>query len=354
MPAMKIQLFDTPFFFFLSAFGGFSNYAFTIESSSSTQIVISQAGGGPVTTINGTGMVFDGTGALIEAGTITGMVFSSSTSPVASINNISWSVASLNTALIDLAAGDETGITALFAAQNYTIDGTGMSGFIDNFHLGTFIANTVTNVIGSAQSDYIFGNAQANNMFGAAGDDFIGGGDGKDILGGGAGKDTIDGGLGGDTIRGGIGNDTLSGNEGGDRILGNGGRDKLFGNTGNDKLLGNGGNDRLVGGSGRDKLFGGAGNDNLQGGRGNDVLTGNADSDVFIYSGAGNEGNDRITDFQDGTDFIKLGSGTVYGDLTIAASGATDTLISIAGVSTTILVQGVDSGLFDQSDFIFV
>lgn len=354
MPTMKIQLYDSPFFFFQTAFGGFGTYAFDIVSSSSTQIIISQPFGGPVTTISGTGMVFDGTGSLTETGTITGIDFASATSPLASITGVSWSAAALNTALIDLAAGDSTALTTLFTGQNYTLDGTGMTGFIENFHIGTFITSTVKNVIGSAQNDFIIGNDLINNLSGADGNDFLSGESGNDTLGGGGGKDTINGGLGRDILRGGLGNDKLSGDQDNDRLFGNAGRDKLFGGAGNDKLFGGTGNDRLFGNTGRDKLFGGTGDDKISGGRGNDILTGNADADVFIYAGKGNEGHDRITDFVDGTDLIQIGAGTVIGDLSFATSGTTDTLISITGVTTTILVQGVDVSAFDGTDFIFV
>jgi Ca2+-binding RTX toxin-like protein len=350
---MTIKLFDTPFFFFEAAFGGFSNYSFTVDSSSSTQIGISQPGGGPVTTIHGTGMVFDGTGPLIEAGTITGMDFSLGGSPLVSITGMSWAVADLNTALIDQAAGDYTAITALFAGQPFDVDGSGMTGFIDGFHLGFFISETVQNVTGGAQSDYIAGNANANVMWGGGGDDFVSGGAGNDRLNGGAGNDVLDGGTGRDVLNGGAGKDALSGGKGADRLFGAGGNDQLRGDGGNDRLLGGAGRDKLFGSGGNDTLSGGKGHDKLIGGHGNDAMTGGAQSDVFVFSGKGNDGSDHILDFQNGLDHIQIGGGTLIGDLTITGAGI-DTVITIAGNATTITLDGVDSTLIDPGDFLFV
>src|SRR5690606_27973204 len=105
-----------------------------------------------------------------------------------------------------------------------------------------------------------------------------------------------------------------------------------------------------------DRLLGGTGNDTLTGGAGNDVLSGGSGADVFVFSVRDNA--DRISDWQNGSDVIQIVAGTYDGerydsfdDLTITQSGS-NTVVSFGG--TTVTLTGINSGLLDASDFVFV
>ena len=122
-------------------------------------------------------------------------------------------------------------------------------------------------------------------------------------------------------------------------------------------------------------INGSSGNDVLQGYAGDDVLTGGAGADVFVFDNlSGNDvitdlqtgdtidicrapagalqisrGNDVITDLQTGDTIEILWEGvTEFADLIIDyAADAGNAVISAAGVSDTITVEGFSSGLDD-------
>jgi Ca2+-binding RTX toxin-like protein len=100
-----------------------------------------------------------------------------------------------------------------------------------------------------------------------------------------------------------------------DRIRGNDGDDSLFGRAGMDRLLGGDGFDNLHGGGGNDKLFGGANNDNLYGGFGDDKLHGDSGwgtakgSDLGSDNLVGGKGDDMLF-IGDGNDTVTGGAGS--------------------------------------------
>ncbi|MCV2447372.1 beta strand repeat-containing protein [Paracoccus sp. DMF] len=239
---------------------------------------------------------------------------------------------------------------------------------------GTDTLLNIENVNGSAFADVLTGNGAANVLFGAAGNDLLVGGAGNDVLNGGLGVDTA--GYGGASagvtvnlaltaaqfIGGGQGSDRLNsienvnGSNFADRLLGNAANNVLNGAGGNDRLEGQGGNDTLNGGIGADTLLGGLGNDVLNGGVGNDLLNGGAGADAFVF--AVNNGADRIADWQDGIDRIRIVSGNWQGerydsfdDLDIRQTGA-GAEVSFGG--TTITLAGVQAGVLNAGDFVFV
>ncbi|MEW6353115.1 MAG: heme peroxidase, partial [Pseudomonadota bacterium] len=277
--------------------------------------------------------------------------------------------------------------------------------------VGTAAAETIT---GTAGDDNLQGLAGNDVINGLAGNDVLNGGIGFDTLNGGAGADTMIGGTGNDTyvvddaldvvtelagqgvdtvqttlagyalganvenltfigagdfsgagntlantLRGGAGNDTLEGGGGNDVLNGGDGDDTLRGGIGNDTLLGLGGNDTLEGGDGNDTLFGAAGNDVLIGGAGNDVMNGGVGNDIFVF--APGFGNDIIrpgfdpspVGGQDLLDISALGitAATFAGQVTIAANGLGDTLITI-GTNSILLDNIINPATVTQADFI--
>ncbi len=210
--------------------------------------------------------------------------------------------------------------------------------------------NSVENVIGSEQADFLLGDDAGNQLWGRGGNDILIGRGGGDWLVGDAGDDTLDGGAGPDILSGGAGIDTttyqsssagvivslaqgrgwlgdaegdiiqnvenVTGSNFNDVLVGDGLANKLVGNGGNDILNGEGGADRLWGGDGHDTLDGGAGNDELVGGAGDDLLIGGAGqdsmwggagADTFRYTSLSDFDNlEIINDFEKGVDKIDL------------------------------------------------
>ena len=240
--------------------------------------------------------------------------------------------------------------------------------------------DSIENVIGSSQNDWIRGNVWVNRLTGGAGNDTIMGGGGSasdgDILRGGAGADALYGGQGDDILEGGPGADRLFGGpdadtisyessksgvfvrlrdgaaRGGDaqgdvykdveHITGSAYNDHLSGshrpatgstragdNTlrggrGNDALYGGSGNDRLYGDDGNDRVFGGDDDDALYGGNGNDWLQGGRDADLL-------EGGDGIDRLYGGASTPYAGSAGREDRDTLKGGKGDDTLVGGAG-----------------------
>ena len=97
--------------------------------------------------------------------------------------------------------------------------------------------------------------------------------------------------------------------------------------------------------------MGGGDDDRLIGGTGNDTLGGGSGDDAFVFTGS--FGADTLSDFTAGPgsddllDFSALG--LAFGDLVIAASGGTDTLITTPG-GDSVLLSNVAPGDLDQAD----
>jgi Ca2+-binding RTX toxin-like protein len=126
---------------------------------------------------------------------------------------------------------------------------------------------------------------------------------------------------------------------------------------GNDVINGGDGDDIIYGQAGDDIINGGNGNDTIFGGVGSDILTGDAGADTFAFLDsdfANSASTDRITDFEDGIDLIDIsdyGIADFNADVSIVDTidGA---VVSVAGTSQDILLEGIDSLDLDNSDFI--
>ncbi|MES2961494.1 MAG: tandem-95 repeat protein [Pseudomonadota bacterium] len=199
---------------------------------------------------------------------------------------------------------------------------------------------TATDQSGFSNSETFKVTVDDSILFGTTGDDTLNGTENIDVINGDTGNDIING-LGG--------NDILYGAAGNDQISGGYGDDKLYGEDGDDILKGDVGKDLLDGGNGNDKLYSsGSGSD--------DTLTGGAGSDTFII---GNDiiSNDVITDFNisDPNEKIDLSAfkdvATDISQLTMDQIGS-DTKISFAGQSKTILVKNVSLSQLTVAKFI--
>lgn len=128
------------------------------------------------------------------------------------------------------------------------------------------------------------------------------------------------------------------------------GHDRIAGSRGGDRLDGFDGNDVVNGRGGRDRLFGGEGHDRIIGGGGRDALTGGEGADAFVFGAR--TGRDRVRDFESGEDRLVIRRGAEdMGDLAITDKGHA-TKVSFA--RTTILLEGVDPGELDATDFVFL
>lgn len=156
------------------------------------------------------------------------------------------------------------------------------------------VLNSIENLIGSNQNDWLIGNAGANVISAGAGDDMLVSGGGADVIDGGSGFDTLYYSLSAT----GVNVNLASGSgQGGaaennqitsvERVIGSTFDDTFTAADTGSTLQGEDGNDTLLGGAGQDILYGGAGNDLLRGGGGEDVLDGGIGDDTVSYSTSG-------------------------------------------------------------------
>lgn len=277
-PSMTINYYggDAGFFFTDAFLDGSDSVASTnVTGASSTQISFLNSFNGATTVVNGTNFALSG-GGIPTGGTATSMSFTQGSTLVADFQDISWSLVSMNTALLALGSGNVGPVKALFNAQPIIFDAmtSTVAAWVD---IG---GGTMTTKVTALGSNY------------------------------------------GDRLLGEMGNDNLKGR---------GGNDTLAGRDGNDRLNGGGGRDKLDGGNGRDNLNGGGGRDMLIGGKGDDTLTGGTGPDTFLFKG-GNIGSDEITDFSKGTDQLKLDDALWSGTLT--EQQVIDTYASVVGGDT--------------------
>ncbi len=142
---------------------------------------------------------------------------------------------------------------------------------------------------------------------------------------------------------------TLVGTGSGERIDGGASNDLIQGLSGADSLYGYGGDDRLEGGAGADRLEGGDGNDIIVAGTNNDVnLYGGTGRDVFVFMSG--DGADTIQDFEVGVDLIDLSA--MGGYVSMAASGTTDTLITLTN-GGTVTVKNVLPSQLTAANFLY-
>jgi len=136
---------------------------------------------------------------------------------------------------------------------------------------------------------------------------------------------------------------------------GTGGGFDAFALLGVTAVLGTAGNDTVTmtttsdvtidGRGGADTLTGGAGNDLLDGGADADNLTGGGGTDRFVL--AVGTGTDIVEDFADGIDKISV-SGVLFSDITILASGSTDTEVRLASGDSLILRNVIPSQITEE------
>ncbi len=219
-------------------------------------------------------------------------------------------------------------------------------------------------LFGGSGNDNLSGGISDDVLFGGLGRDIVNGNDDDDLLFGNSGFDTLNGGSGDDILNGGAnadvlfgdnGNDQLNGDSGFDRLTGGAGNDTLNGGSSNDALFGGSGRDRINGDDGNDRLVGGSGFDTLEGGSGNDLLSGGFNADVFVFGN--NFGNDIIQDFDVASGFERIdfsGNSNINSFADVFAR-----LTFVNGVTTitdganSIVLQGVNAGDLQASDFIF-
>jgi Ca2+-binding RTX toxin-like protein len=263
-------------------------------------------------------------------------------------------------------------------------------------------------IIGDGGDNWLWGGSDGA---GNDGNDTISGNGGNDLIEVGSGNHTLDGGAGADTLSV-WGNDTdthgamtvnlklqgaaqdtgqgmmtlsgfenVSGSTYGDTLIGGDGANILAGDRGDDAISGGKGDDALYGDGrvsidinsinagaitlygdvreidptltdGNDTLDGGKGDDALYGGGGNDVMSGGQGRDTFVIED--NSGNDVVTDFSKSQDLINFDVAGVsgFGDLTLTASGAHDTLITW-GTGDSLLLEGVKPNQVSASNFSF-
>lgn len=214
-------------------------------------------------------------------------------------------------------------------------------------------SGTVENTLrGSSGDDVLNGTANASAPFGASASNTADGGDGHDRI---TLTATANGGessRASNQANGGAGNDIIAGtaDAASFEVVA---RNLLYGDAGNDHIVAVGGSDGYG-----DFLASTGGNpwsvaNILSGGTGNDTLTGSNHRDIFVY--ATGDGSDVITSLQDGHDKIGLTGGLTFAQLTISASGASDTLIEVKATGEDLaIVQGVAPTLFSAADFLLM
>jgi Ca2+-binding RTX toxin-like protein len=248
-------------------------------------------------------------------------------------------------------AGSSAGVQ-VYLDTGTSWDGTSMD-FID----------TVENVIGSDNADFMVGTSAANVLTGGAGNDSLLGMAGDDTLFGGTGVDRLSGGDGIDTI-------TYAGSAAGvqvyldtgtswdgtsmdfidtvENVIGSDNADYMVGSTADNVLTGGAGNDSLFGMAGNDTLFGGTGVDRLSGGDGIDTITyaGSA-AGVQVYLDSGVSWDGTSMDFIDTVENV-IGSDNADSLVGSAVANAlnggagNDSLFGLAGDDTLFGMAGDD------------
>jgi Ca2+-binding RTX toxin-like protein len=297
----------------------------------SSQELITFAGGAAQMSITGVNLTYDGNGTL-DGGTVTGVEVTSPNGHFV-LTGAHTDGAILGQAFLDndanlsisnLLSGDDVitvrGTTA--PATDTTFTGLGYAGndlMIGGGTLSTFDGGTGDDTIQASSATQTY-------LRGSDGDDSIVGGVGFDDINGNKGDDTIDGGAG-------PGDDWLVGGQSNDSITAHAGQNLLYGNLGDDTLVGGNGGDVIRGGQGDDTIVGGSGADFISGDRGADTESGGGGADIFHTSQ--DAGIDKVLDFNLAQgDRVELDPGTTY---TVSQVGA-DTVIDLGNGNEMILV----------------
>ena len=214
--------------------------------------------------------------------------------------------------------------------------------------------NSIENVIGTSNNDWIIGDNNNNKLDGGAGNDALSGGAGNDTLNPGYDQSSFD-----EVVDGGDGTDLLQANyaskndgagvhlytDGDLHDRTNGGRVlvdyqnieqfEIVGSKYADVFQGGSDDDKFIGGAGNDDLYGNAGNDFLGGGSGSNILTGGEGSDTFAIDNDG-DGIQTIADFERGVDKIDM-----------AGSDSNQISFDFDDNNTTIKVNDIDRAIVE-------
>jgi Ca2+-binding RTX toxin-like protein len=278
----------------------------------------------------------------------------------------------------DLSIASNSGDAVISAGGQALARVIGQAGNIDINDFpeeGAVVNKTISGTSGNDTIEPAGNSAGVTGGTPGGGDDTINAGGGNDTVDGGGGNDSIEGQAGGDLLQGGEGNDTLKGGFGNDTLDGGNGTDTadishttadpaitlVAGGNGTvdfgydtetligiENVIGSLGNNAITGNSGANDLFGNDGNDTIDGGGGNDTLDGGAGADEFVLRAG--DGADTIVDYVDGVDGFLL-DGLVFGDLDFVIAGA-DVRIEIDTTNEVLaVVEGVEPGIFDPTDF---
>lgn len=120
------------------------------------------------------------------------------------------------------------------------------------------------------------------------------------------------------------------------------------------------GNSTIYHGGALDDVYaGGDGDDVLRGGAGADTLSGGAGHDLFVLApgegGSSLTAADVLTDFEDGADLIGLAGSLQFSDLSVGASGAGGSTITVVSTGEILaFVEGIAPGSLDTDDFTIV
>lgn len=233
------------------------------------------------------------------------------------------------------------------------------------------IYDSIENVIGSDNYDYIRGDSQANVIDGRGGGDTIVDGAGDDTIYAGAGNDKLFAGSGADEYFGGDGTDRIDFHHGTvgvtvDLASGVGSGGDAEGDTydGIEEVRASHYGDSLIGDNGDNVLIGNGGEDVIRGGGGDDILHGGmyvqADGfrDTFVFNDTQGSEADVIMDFEVGTDQIMFDGTDFFGFADLTNGG--DRYMEQVGEDTvihyydhTITLRDVAANELSADDFLF-
>jgi Ca2+-binding RTX toxin-like protein len=244
---------------------------------------------------NGTDVVSLGNEAVVDAFTVSNLIFLSSADTIAAgggadtmtitdtVNAFSVNTSSATGRLKNVSGVETVNLTTGAIAASLTLDDTFVAGNADTNGRFNFLVTGAADS-GAAKTTLVVDASALTGSFGVLST-----------------YTANAGGTGGATLTGGAGNDSLTGGTTDDSIVGG---------AGNDTLSGLAGSDSISGGAGVDSIYGGGGSDQITGGAGNDLF--------FLVSG---EGTDFITDFTAG-DRVVL-TGAAVGGTTLNLSSVT-------------------------------
>ncbi len=242
---------------------------------------------------NGTDVVSLGNEAVVDAFTVSNLIFLSSADTIAAgggadtmtitdtVNAFSVNTSSATGRLKNVSGVETVNLTTGAIAASLTLDDTFVANNADTNGRFNFLVTGAADS-GSNKTTLVVDASALTGSFGVLSTYTANaGGTGGATLTGGAGNDSLTGGGTDDSLAGGAGNDTLSGAAGSDTISGSAGVDSITGGAGLDLITGGAGNDIVVvtASSGLDVLTDYASGDRIQ-------LQGTATSAVGLAAGS--------------------------------------------------------------------